>query len=80
MVSNTLSVQFFGQLIELTGCSNVGAPQVDDTDELLRWLYTRYPALQKATYVIAVDRKIVRQNTRLATHAEIAFLPPFSGG
>ncbi|SEL13414.1 MoaD/ThiS family protein [Parapedobacter koreensis] len=80
MVNGTLSLQFFGRLMDLTGCSTVSVPMVGDTDELRQRLFEQYPALREATYVVAVDRKIVRQNTPLTEAAEIALLPPFSGG
>lgn len=80
MVNNSLHILFFGQLTELIGCPRVDVPVTSDTDELQRWLLDHYPALQRTTYVLAVDRKIVRKNIPLYGHEEIALLPPFSGG
>lgn len=79
-MNHTLSVRFFGQLTDLTGCVKADVPAATDTEELKRVLDERYPLLRKATYVVTVDRKIVRENTALAGHTEVALLPPFSGG
>lgn len=75
-----VSVFFFGQLTELTGCSSINMPVVDDTDLLDRELKQRYPMLGDAKYTMAVNKKIIRQRTQLPEGAEVALLPPFSGG
>lgn len=75
-----VSVFFFGQLTELTGCSSISIPLVDDTDLLDNELKQRYPMLASAKYAMAVDKKIIRQRTQLVEGMEIALLPPFSGG
>jgi sulfur-carrier protein len=79
-VNKTLTIHFFGQLTDLTGSSRVSIANAKDTDELCAQVVGQFPLLKDATYVVAVDRKIVRQNTPLDNVGEIAFLPPFSGG
>ena len=54
--------------------------KVADTDELIKKLQSKYPALINAKYKIAVNRNIIQSNTALQQDAEIALLPPFSGG
>ena len=79
-MNKTLTIFFFGQLTDITGSSKVNNIEANDTDELCERLLEQFPLLKQATYVIAVDRKIIRQNTSLEDVNEIAFLPPFSGG
>lgn len=75
-----ISVRFFGQLTEITGCSSISMPVVDDTDLLDHELKQRYPMLDGAKYAVAVNKKIIRQRTQLSEGTEVALLPPFSGG
>jgi len=69
----------FGQLAEITGKERF-AWQAADTDSLQRTLGEKYPALKERKYAIAVNRQLVKQNTVLTENAEVALLPPFSGG
>ncbi|QNL50158.1 MoaD/ThiS family protein [Olivibacter sp. SDN3] len=76
-----ISVFFFGQLTDITGCAIMQLKdEVQDTDQLDNLLKERYPLLQQSKYVITVDRTIIRENRRLTPDTEIALLPPFSGG
>jgi molybdopterin converting factor small subunit len=69
----------FGQLKEITG-SPLSIKYVADTNALIKELHNIYPALAETKYVIAVDKKIVNQNTKLTETSTVALLPPFSGG
>jgi molybdopterin converting factor small subunit len=53
---------------------------VNNTRELNEKLIEIYPALQTIKYSIALNRKIVRENTELKNEDTVAILPPFSGG
>lgn len=75
-----LRVLFFGQLTDITGCTQKEVGAVADTDSLTNVLQTQYPSLTQVDYVMTVDRKIIRTNTKIAAGMEIALLPPFSGG
>lgn len=75
-----IPVYFFGRLTDITGSSRLPMSVVNDTDELQQQLLQRFPLLQQATYVITVNRKIISQCTPLDAQAEVALLPPFSGG
>lgn len=74
-----IRVIIFGQLAEITGKSLVIAG-ITDTNELVVHLHNNFPALEKVKYKIAVDKKLVNQNTLLTENCEVALLPPFSGG
>lgn len=71
---------FFGQLAELTGSAKICLQQVQDTDALRQQLIEKYPGLQQATYLVAVNKEVVNQNTLLQHQAEVALLPPYAGG
>ena len=70
----------FGQLAELTGSDNVMVEEAINTDELVQQLQQKYPSLIGAAYSIAVDKKLINDNTILNSSSTVALLPPFSGG
>jgi len=74
-----INVIIFGQLADIAG-SSLALENIADTQSLVKELHTRYPALAHAKYALAVDRRIVNENTALSENSTIALLPPFSGG
>ena len=75
-----VNVIVFGQIAEITGATNFVVDDVGDSDRLIEKLHARFPGLVNSKYALAVNRKIVRDNTALTDNSEIAILPPFSGG
>jgi molybdopterin converting factor small subunit len=75
-----LNVIIFGQIADVTGTSNITIENISDTNHLVQHLTSLYPALSTAKYAIAVDKKIIKDNTALNNNSTIALLPPFSGG
>jgi sulfur-carrier protein len=75
-----VQVSLFGQLTEITGNNTIVVNDVPDTDELVKAVNKLYPAMAGIKYIIAVDKKTIRENTALYTLTSVALLPPFSGG
>ena len=75
-----VKVLIFGQLTDITGLSEIHLDNVTDRDELIKKLNQQYPGLEDSKYAIAVNNKVVNQNTPLTDSSIIALLPPFSGG
>lgn len=75
----SLKVIIFGKLVDIAG-NSVSVEDAKDTDSLVSSLHKTYPALVNTKYVIAVNKKVINQNTVLDSNSEIALLPPFSGG
>ena len=75
----TTQIIIFGQLTDITG-NALSLDNVPDTNTLVKELHQRFPLLANAKYVIAVDKKMVKENTTLNEHSTVALLPPFSGG
>jgi molybdopterin synthase sulfur carrier subunit len=75
-----MTVKVFGQLYDIIGRNSFEVIDVANSDELIKNLQSEYPALKDAKYRIAVNRNIIQSNTGLLQDAEIALLPPFSGG
>lgn len=75
-----LNILSFGQVASITGNSFVLEESVENTDALQKVLQQRFPALGEMKFAVAVDKKMVHENTSLSENATIALLPPFSGG
>ena len=70
----------FGQLADITGRTEMMLHDVPDTETLIKTLHDMYPSLANSKYVIALNKKVIRENTILSGDNNIALLPPFSGG
>jgi molybdopterin converting factor small subunit len=75
-----MTIKVFGQLQDIVGSSLIEVENAADTDELIQQLHLKYPAFKISKYKVAVNKNIVQSNTALQQDAEIALLPPFSGG
>lgn len=75
-----IKVMLFGQLAGLAGKSSLEIADAADTQTLQQVIHASFPGLACITYRIAVNRKIISENTTLTPETTIAFLPPFSGG
>lgn len=75
-----VNVIVFGQLTDITGSSDIILHDVGDTDALIQTLHNIYPALADSKYAIALEKKIIAENTPLTDNNTIGLLPPFSGG
>jgi molybdopterin converting factor small subunit len=75
-----VNVLIFGQIADITGSTNLAIDDIKDTDQLVQQLTNSYPGLAGAKYAIAVDKKIIKENTTLNASNTVALLPPFSGG
>ena len=75
-----MTVKIFGQLSDIVGSNSLEIEDISSTDELIKNLQVKYPALANSKYRVAVNRNIIQSNIELQTGAEVALLPPFSGG
>lgn len=76
----SLTIQLFGQFVEMAGSNILQVEGVQDTDGLRRKLEGMFHELQSIPYLVAVDKDIVTGNTPIEPTAVIALLPPYSGG
>jgi molybdopterin converting factor small subunit len=74
-----VNIIIFGRLTDIAG-NSLTLENVSDTKALVKELHILYPALADAKYVIAVNKKVVNENTTLTENSIVALLPPFSGG
>jgi molybdopterin synthase sulfur carrier subunit len=74
-----VNIIIFGRLTDIAG-NSLALENITDTNSLVKELHILYPALAEAKYVIAVNKKVVNENTTLTENSKVALLPPFSGG
>ena len=75
-----LNIKYFGLLAEITQCSEETlAFSKTKVSDLLEVLFEKYPDLKEKDFQVAQNLEIVSKETELL-NAEIALLPPFSGG
>ncbi|MBE0675942.1 MAG: MoaD/ThiS family protein [Bacteroidales bacterium] len=75
-----IRVLFFGVLGERAGGSEKSYEGVADTESLEKRVSEEIEGLAEYSYILSVNRNIVKGNTRLNEGDEVAFLPPFAGG
>ncbi len=75
-----MNVILFGQLVEAARTRTLVIEAPGDTEELIRQIEQVCPALRGQVYHVAVNHDIVHVKTILAPDAEVALLPPYSGG
>jgi molybdopterin synthase sulfur carrier subunit len=75
-----VEITLFGQLADIVGTNKFHLQNIPDTDTLQQILDEMYPALAKLSYSIAVNKKTIHENTIFDGDADVALLPPFSGG
>jgi molybdopterin converting factor small subunit len=75
-----MKIQVFGRLTEVFGADKIVIDPVSDTDTLLKILRQDYPTITDTGFIIAVDKKQVRENVQLSPDTTVVLMPPFSGG
>ncbi|UZO79252.1 MoaD/ThiS family protein [Aquimarina sp. ERC-38] len=75
-----ITVKYLGMIAEATGCtSEVIATDQTKVTSFLEELYKKYPDLKNMEFKVAQQQELVEVSATI-TGAEIALLPPFSGG
>lgn len=75
---SSVKIISFGRLKEILG-SDFEA-EAENTDELLNQLTEKLPQLKDLKLKIAVNQKIISENTELNNNDVVALMPPYSGG
>ena len=79
-MSKQIDVIFFGKIAELMNEKKIQMDNIYDTGQLLNHLKSVCPQLEQLVISIAVNKKIISQETILNDGDEVAIMPPFSGG
>ncbi len=73
-------ILLFGQLAELMGTASISMEGFVDSASLIAALKEKYPVLNGAKFVVAINQEIIKENSLLMENSIVALLPPFSGG
>jgi molybdopterin synthase sulfur carrier subunit len=73
-------VRLFGNLRDLASSDTAIIEQCSDIHELKKKLDSKYPQFRNASFAVAVNHQVVRDDHKINPGDEIALLPPFSGG
>ncbi|HEX5026758.1 MAG TPA: MoaD/ThiS family protein [Agriterribacter sp.] len=75
-----INIIAFGKLTDIVGKDSFALEGITDTNQLKALILQTHPALADMSYLVAVNKKVVSENTALSEGTEVALLPPFSGG
>lgn len=75
-----VKVLLFGSLAELMGRNEFEIKCNPSFNEFKKILFIEFPLLQTHSLAYAYNKKIITEDLSLENQAEIALLPPFSGG
>ena len=75
-----VEIILFGQLTDIAGHDTVTVENISDTDGMVKEIDKLYPSMSGVKYLIAVDKKVIQENTVIGETNKVALLPPFSGG
>ena len=70
----------FGKIAEFIENQKILVEGIADTDAFDTFLQKKFPQLQHIKYRLALNKKLVQENTKFGDKAIIAIMPPFSGG
>lgn len=79
-INQQIKVLAFGMIADKIKTQQLLLENIPNTDILLGFLHQQYPELQHIKFSIAVNKKQAHGNTPIPSGAEVALLPPFSGG
>lgn len=75
-----LKLLAFGQAAEIIQKHQWEENWVRDLNLLRKQLEEKHPGLKELNYIFSVNHQMVEGNVMLPPNAEIAIMPPFSGG
>jgi molybdopterin converting factor small subunit len=79
-MDNKIKIKLFGNLSELANTQVIWIDFKTTFFELRDELFLQFPLLVNKEFVFAINQKITHENVIINQNAEIALLPPFSGG
>lgn len=79
-MSNLIHIKAFGMVAEKIGKVSMELENPGTTVALKNELFTEFPVLKSMKFSLAVNKKMVLEDSELVSGAEVALLPPFSGG
>lgn len=79
-MENQITLKAFGMIAEKLGADQLRLENPGNSHKLKNELFTKYPELEGLKFNLAINKKMVSEETDIPIGAEVALLPPFSGG
>jgi sulfur-carrier protein len=79
-MSETIQIKAFGMVAEKIGTSDLAMKNPGTLEGLKAQLLEQFPKLGSVKFGFAVNKKMLSNNAEIPSGAEVALLPPFSGG
>lgn len=79
-MSDQIKIRAFGMIAERLGQEEILLTNPGSTDLLLQKLYQDFPQLEAMKFSLAINKKLCNSPESIPQEAELALLPPFSGG
>lgn len=82
-IEMTITVKYLGLIADITNSKEEVFASTDSslsTESLVKNLIQTYNGLGNASFVIAVNKKLVTSDLKLNDNDTVALLPPFAGG
>lgn len=77
---NLIHIKAFGMVAEKIGKDALQLENPGTTEALKTLLFDQFPDLKTMKFSLAVNKKMVQEDSHIEAGMEIALLPPFSGG
>jgi sulfur-carrier protein len=75
-----LTIKVFGKISEEIGQMEFSIENPGNVSALIEKLQAQFPQIQELKYAIAINHQLGKSSDDIPDGAEIALLPPFSGG
>jgi len=75
-----MKIQIYGELTDVFGADNYTIDSAVTVLELKEKLEQIFPELKNYVYLVVINDEITKENNSIPSDAEIALLPPYSGG
>ncbi len=75
-----IKVKIFGKLTDIFKAEEYSVDEVSTVSELQDRLEQTFPNLKTHTYLLVVNNEVVKKDESIPSGAEVALLPPYSGG
>lgn len=79
-MSHSITIKTFGMVAEKIGSQQMILENPGSVEALKTQLFVRFPTLKEMKFSIALNKKMLTSDAEIPEGAEIALLPPFSGG
>jgi len=75
-----MKIQIYGELTDVFGADNYAIDLAVTVSDLKEKLEQIFPELKNYVYLVVINDEITQGNRSIPPCAEVALLPPYSGG